>query len=420
MLASVGTRGSGAGGGRMTRRFLPLDGVRVIDLTTSYAGPIASMHLGDLGADVIKIERPGGGDDCRTWGPPFVDGVSAWFASANRNKRSLTLDVRADAGRAALDRLLATAQAMLVNVSPPKLARLRLTPDEVLAAHPRLVYCSLTGFGVDGPDSGLLGYDLIAQARSGLMSVTGELGGAPQRPSTALTDIVAAYVCALSIVAALRDVERTGRGVALDVSLLDVALNLMAPRIASYLAGEPEPRPSGATDSVLSIYRPFRAADRTIVIAIGNDAIWRRFCAAIERPDLGQDPRFGTNELRRNARSELTAVIEAVIAQRVAAEWLERFEGADVPSAAVQFLSEVVADPQVKARRSILVGDGGEQRLASIETPWRVIGGHRRADGPVPEAGQHGEQILREVGLSDDDLAALRACGAFADGRPPR
>lgn len=393
--------------------FRPLAGVRVIDLTTSYAGPVASMHLGDLGADVVKIERPGTGDDCRSWGPPFVDGVSAWFGSANRNKRSISLDIRHADGRALLDRLLGSADVLLVNMSPPTLARLGLGPDEVLRAQPRLVYCSLTGFGMEGPNSELLGYDLIAQARSGLMSVTGERGRAPQRPSTALTDIVAGYVCVLSILAALRDAERTDRGVALDVSLLDVGLSLMAPRIAGYLAGEPEPRPSGATDSVVSVYRPFEAADRSIVIAIGNDAIWQRFCEAIDRPDLAADSRFRTNELRRAARTELTGIIETVISRRVAADWLARFRNAGVPSAPVQYLSEVVDDPQVKARRSILTGDGDGRGLPGVETPWRVVGEHSRADAGVPVLGEHGRAILREAGLSEPEIDDLQTAGVL-------
>lgn len=210
---------------------LPLSGVRVVDMSTSYAGPTATMYLADLGAEVIKVERPGHGDDARTWGPPFTGGMSAWFASANSNKRSIVLDVRASDGNAVLHRLLDDADVFVENLNPAKLDALELAPEELRRRHPRLIYCALSGFGLTGPDSYLPGYDLVAQARSGLMSVTGERGGEPQRVSTALSDIVAGLAAALAVTAALRRQGRTGVGEVVDVGLLDVDLALMAPRI---------------------------------------------------------------------------------------------------------------------------------------------------------------------------------------------
>jgi len=268
----------------------PLQGLRVIDMTTSYAGPTAAMYLADLGATVIKVERPGHGDDARMWGPPFVNGASAWFASANRNKKSLVLNLRTAEGRAVLARLLEDADVFLQNMNPAKLERMGIDGPTLLQRNPRLVYCAMSGFGLDGPDSDLPGYDLVAQARSGLMSVTGEKGRSPQRVSTALSDVVTGMCAALAINAALVGQARRGVGEIIDVSLLDTDLALMAPRFAAFMAGEPEPAPSGGTDSVLAVYQPFEASDRSMVVAIGNDLMWQRFCEAVGLPELAADP----------------------------------------------------------------------------------------------------------------------------------
>lgn len=267
----------------------PLEGIRVIDASGSYAGPTAAMYLGDLGADVIKVERPRAGDDARHWGPPFVGEDSAWFLSANRNKRSASIDLSTGDGVELLLRLLDGADVFVENLNPGKLESKGLDPETVRARCPRLVYCALSGFGLDGPDRDQPGYDLIAQARSGLMSVTGARGGTPQRVSTALSDIVAGMVATIAIQAALLRRERTGDGELVDVSLLDADLALMAPRIASHLAGEPEPQPSGGTDSVLAIYQPFETADDTIVLAVGNDRMWQRCCDVLDLPELAGD-----------------------------------------------------------------------------------------------------------------------------------
>ncbi len=221
----------------------PLSGVRVVDVSTSYAGPTATMYLGDMGADVVKVERPETGDDARLWGPPFVGneagGESAWFLSANRNKRSVCLDLSTQEGLAALMRLLGRADVFVENINPAKLEKRGLDPGALRERFPRLIYCALSGFGLDGPDRDRPGYDLIAQARSGLMSVTGAKGGTPQRVSTALSDVVAGMVAAFAVAAALVRQQSTGEGELVDVSLLDADLALMAPRVASFLAGEP-------------------------------------------------------------------------------------------------------------------------------------------------------------------------------------
>lgn len=391
----------------------PLAGVRVVDMTTSYAGPTASMYLADLGATVIKVERPGVGDDARGWGPPFVDGTSAWFASANRNKQSMSVNLSVADGRAALLRLLDSADVFMQNMNPAKLSRMGIDGDSLRARNPRLVYCAMSGFGLDGPDSALPGYDLVAQARSGLMSVTGAKGGAPQRVSTALSDIVTGMAAAAAINAALVRQARSGEGELIDVSLLDTDLALMAPRIAAYWAGEPEPVPSGGTDSVLAVYQPFETADRTIVIAIGNDAMWQRFCAALEFPELASDPALADNAGRREHREEITELVSARLATRPAADWVRILGDVQVPVSLVQTLSEVVKDPQVVARSALLPVPGFQEELVSVRSPFRIASLIRPRNERFPELGADTRGILQGLGYTDEEIDRLAEAGAI-------
>jgi len=364
----------------------PLAGVRVLDLSSSYAGPTCTTYLADMGASVLKAERPGTGDDTRSWGPPFRDGESAWFHSANRSKASLGIDLRSDAGQQLLDEILAVADVVVASTNPAKLSRLGLDPEAVRARHPHIVLCTLSGYGLEGPSADRPGYDLTAQARSGLMSVTGSEGGPPQRVSTALCDVIAGTIAAFAIAASLVRQRATGTGELVDVSLLDAGLSAMAPRIASYLAGEPEPVPSGATDSVLAVYQAFVASDRSIVVAVGNDDMWRRFCDALGAPELATDPRTATNADRRLLRAELLPAIADRIAAMPASYWLDRLGGAGVPAAPVQHLAEVAADEQVKARGSIAALSNGFEVVAP---PWR-LGSERGNTPPMPAVGPIG------------------------------
>ncbi|MGY1806983.1 CaiB/BaiF CoA transferase family protein [Blastococcus sp. SYSU D00669] len=400
---------------------LPLDGIRVVDMSTSYAGPTASMYLADLGADVVKVERPTG-DDARGWGPPFVGASSAWFAAANRNKRSIAIDLRTASGAEVLRRLVGSADVFLHNVNPSKLEGLGVDPATVCARSPRLVYCAVSGFGLTGRDRRLPGYDLIAQARSGLMSVTGAAGGVPQRVSAPLSDIVAGLSAALSIIAALHRVSRGGPGGVVDISLLDADLALMAPRIASYLAGEPEPAPSGATDSVLAVYQQFQALDRPVCIAVGNDAIWSRLCGVLELPDLAADPRLASNEGRRRHRPEVIGRIADAVARRDSAHWLAAFAEAGVPAAPIASLSEVVWDPHVRDRASIFalpVAEGdpvaaGDEVTHVVAAPWRISQAEapRR---PAPALGADSRAVLAEIGVDAAGVQALLESGAVLE-----
>jgi crotonobetainyl-CoA:carnitine CoA-transferase CaiB-like acyl-CoA transferase len=395
----------------------PLVGLKIIDMTTSYAGPTASMYLADLGADVIKVERPGVGDEARAWGPPFAEGASAWFASANRNKRSVVVDVRDPRGQAALRRLIGSADVFMENLNPSKLAALGIDYGTISAEYPRVIYCAMSGFGLNGPDHALPGYDLAAQARSGIMSVTGPLGGSPQRVSSALSDVMTGMCAALAVSAAVVRQRERGTGDLIDVSLLDSDLAAMAPRIAAYLAGEAEPAPSGGTDSVLAVYQSFPTADRDLAIAIGNDRMWRRFCDAIGLPDLGAEPGLADNAGRRRHRGRLVETVAGKLACRTAAEWLKLLGEAGIPCSLVQRLSEVVADPQVIGRGSLMPVPGTDGSLYSLHSPFRLASIPQPRNARFPVLGAHTVEVLAECGFSNDDIESLLLSGAVHDGR---
>lgn len=394
----------------------PLNGVKVLDMTTSYAGPTASMYLADLGADVIKVERPGAGDETRSWGPPFVGSASAWFASANRNKRSVVINLRDPDGSAVLRRLIGQADVFMENFNPAKLESLGIDHVRLRAEFPRLIYCGMSGFGLDGPDSARPGYDLAAQARSGLMSVTGARGGSPQRVSTALSDVVTGMCAALAVAAAVVRQRSEGVGELVDVSLLDSDLALMAPRIAAYLAGDPEPSPSGGTDSVLAVYQAFPTADRDLVIAIGNDAMWRRFCVAAGLSELIERPELADNAGRRGHRDKVIAAVAARLVERTAAEWLQILGDADIPCSLVQRLSEVVVDPQVVARHCLLPVPGTNGGMHSVRSPFRLASLPQVRNKRFPDRGEHTVEVLAEYGFTAVEIARLEHAGAVEVG----
>jgi crotonobetainyl-CoA:carnitine CoA-transferase CaiB-like acyl-CoA transferase len=370
------------------------------------------MYLGDMGAEVIKVE-PVPGDDARSWGPPFVNGEAAWFLSVNRNKQSLCLDIRRPEGRDLLFGLLQSADVFIENLNPSKLEKHGLGLAALLERFPKLVICAVSGFGLSGPDAGLSGYDLIAQARSGIMSVTGDDGN-PQRVSTALSDVAAGTVAAFAIAAALVRQRETGAGEVIDVSLLETDLAFMAPRIASYLAGDPEPRPCGATDSVVAIYQTFQTSDRPIVVAVGNDRIWQRACAALGLTELSDQADLATNAGRRVRRGEIVEAFQKVFGGMTAEEALQALQSAGVPCSRINSLSEVLSDPQVITRNAVVTQEhpiAGEFR--SVGPPWRLASdaGDATAPTPAPLRGQHGRAILSRLGLDDGAITTLMERG---------
>lgn len=386
----------------------PLAGVRVVDLSSSYAAPTASMYLADMGADVLKVE-PIRGDDSRSWGPPFAGEDAVWFLTANRGKRSVCLDIRTEAGAEALGSLLKGADVVLLNIVPTKLAKLGLDPETLRDRYSQLIVCVISGYGIDGPDAGLPGYDLIAQARSGIMSVTGAAGGVPQRVSAPLSDVAAGTVAAFAIASALVHQRITGEGDVVDVALLEADLAFIRPRISSYLAGEPEPQPSGGSDSVIAIYQAFETVDAPIVVAIGNDRHWQRVREALNLPEWTADSSLATNAGRRERRSDVVDAVQEALSEQTAVEALDLFGETGVPAARIQTMSQVIEDPQITARGMIVerkTADG--HSYTDVSPPWRLAsqdrtGGHR----PPALRGEHTCEVLGESGLNDAAISWL-------------
>lgn len=377
----------------------PLSGVRVLDLSRVLAGPWATQMLADMGADVLKIEHPASGDDTRAWGPPFVtngEGApkeAAYYFCANRSKRSLALDFSKPEGADLLRRLALRADILVENYKLGGLAKYGLDYPSLHAIHPKLVYCSITGFGQTGPHAQRPGYDYIIQAMSGLMSVTGEPQGPPMKVGVAVADLFAGLYGAFSILAALRHAERTGQGQHLDVALLDCQIAALANQTQNYLASGTAPGRLGNAHPNLTPYGPYPAKDGQVIVAVGNDGQFRALCAAIGAPALSQDGRFLDNRARLAHRDALDAALNALMSAQSCAYWLERLNAAGVPCGPIQTLAEALEDPHIAARALLaetLREDGARARLVRhpvifSETPARAPAAppHLGADGPA-------------------------------------
>ena len=374
---------------------MPLSGIRVADFSRVLAGPLATMLLADLGADVIKIERPETGDDTRGWGPPFIGGDAAYFLSLNRNKRSVTLDLSSDEGRSAARRLALTSDVVVENFRPGLMERFRLDHGSLAAEHPGLVYCSLTAFG-EGEGAARPGYDIIVQALSGLMSFTGHPGGEPTKVGVALLDVVCGLYASNAIQAALIGRGRTGRGARVTVSLFDASLAALVNQAANYLLGGLVPEPLGNAHPNIVPYQLFEAADRPIILAAGNDRLFERACEVIGRPELAADERFATNAARVRNRDALIPLLSAELASRNAAEWLAALEAAAVPCAPVRTLDEVFASAEGAAAIQE-IDDPARGLLRLVADPIRVGGRMPPARFPPPLLGEHTDEILAEL-----------------------
>lgn len=386
--------------------FALLEGVRILDLTTSVAGPYGTMLLADMGAEVIKVERPGAGDDSRAWGPPFLDGESLWYLAVNRNKRSVTIDLSSDAGRALLYDIARRCDAVVTNQVPRVQEKLKLDYASFKAVKPDIVFVSLTGFGLTGARRDLPCYDLIAEGYSGVMDVTGAPDSPPQKIGTAAADLLAGMDAAFACLAALYDRARTGRGHCVDVSLIESMTRFMGPRIASYLGSGEVPRRSGGTDSVIAIYQTFETADAPMTLGLGNDNIWKRFWRAVGEPEMAEDARYATNKQRRAARPELVARIAAILKEKPRAHWLALFEQAGVPAGPINRLDEIAADPEL-IKRGLFYRLG---KAPQVGTGVQVDGAANAPRNAPPRLGADTDAVLREVaGKSDEEVARLRA-----------
>lgn len=393
-----------------------LAGLRVLDLTRVLAGPWASQLLGDLGAQVVKIERPGRGDDTRGWGPPFVgapdEGLSAYFLCANRNKRSIAIDFSGQRGGELLRRLAAGSDVVIENFLPGTLARYGLDYESLCAIKPDLIYCSITGFGQTGPERGRGGYDLLIQAMGGLMSVTGEADGGPAKVGVALADVITGLYAASGILAALRHRDATGEGQHIDIALLDAEIAALANQALNYLvSGEPPVRCGNAHPNIVP-YQAFAASDGHLVLAVGNDAQFRNFCAAAGVPELADDPRYASNAARVEHREELIAGLEPLIAARGRDEWITMFEAAGVPCGPVNDLAEVFANPQVRARGVHLAL--GKHKIPQVANPLRMSATPPDYRLPPPRLGADTRAVLRELlDMGESELDTLEDAGVI-------
>ncbi len=386
-----------------------LSGVRVLDLTRALAGPYCTLMLGDYGADVIKIELPGRGDDTRHWGPPYIDGESAYFLSINRNKRSLTLNLKDPAGREVFMRLARNADVVVENFTPGVVNRLGIDYEAVKAENPRIVYSSISGFGQTGPYREKPAYDQVMQGLGGIMSLTGDPDGQPQKIGVALADIGAGMLAAYAVMTALFHRERTGVGQYIDVSMLDLQVAWLTYQAATYFAtGVPPPR-VGAAHPNLVPYQAFKCADgKYINVAVGNERFWQRFCKALGREDLVEMPEYAQNRDRVKNRDQLVALLQQEFDTRSTDRWVDILEEAGVPCGPINDLADVFSDPQVKARDMLLeVQHPSAGKIKQTGIPIKFSATPGSIDSPPPLLGQHSKEILLELGYSQDEVEAL-------------
>jgi len=390
-----------------------LDGIRVLDLTRALAGPYCTLMLGDHGADVIKVEMPGTGDETREWAPPSIKGVSAYYLSINRNKRSVTLDLKNADGKRVLERLIEKSDVVVENFSPGTLARLGFPDERVRAINPRAILCHISGFGQDGPGRAWPAYDLIVQGMGGIMSLTGEPGSDPVMVGVPQADMVAGMFAAFAIAAALHARERTGEGQVIDATMIGGQVALLSRQAARFFADGTVPRPEGNMHASIVPYQTFRASDGHVNVGVANNALFERFCRALDLEELLEDERFTDNPKRVAHRREIVPIIERRVKTLSKAEVVRRLREANVPVGPINALDEVFADPVVRHLGLIAEVDhptAGRVRAPGI--PVRLSGTPPSVRRHPPELGEHTDEILSELGYAKEEIAALRRDGA--------
>ncbi len=387
----------------------PLAGFTVLDLTRVLSGPYCTMVLGDLGARIVKVEHPGRGDDTRHWGPPFVGVESAYFLSINRNKESVTLDFKPAEGREILERLLAKADVFVENFRPGTLDRAGFGWEAMRDKFPRLVYASISGYGQTGPRRSEAGYDAVMQAEGGLMSVTGAADRPGYRLGVAITDMVSGLYCAQGITAALLARERSGQGQRVDIGMLDTTAALLTYQAANWFTTGETPKRQGNRHATIAPYETFTTKDGEIVIAVGNDEIWKRFCAAVGLPELANDARFTSNKDRMANYEDMRPPIDRVFRTATCAEWIARLNAAGVAYGEVRDIGQMLNDPQLAARNMIetlMHPTIGATRV--IGAPIKLSKNPASVRTPPPVLGQHTDAVLKEIGYDSETIAALR------------
>lgn len=405
----------------MHTRPAPLTGVRVLDLTRVLAGPWCTQNLADLGAEVIKVERPRDGDDTRGWGPPYLrdlDGndtsESAYYASANRNKKSVTIDMSTAAGAQAICDLAKKCDILVENFKVDGLKKYGLDYDSLHAVHPGLIYCSITGFGQNGPYASRPGYDFMIQAMGGLMSITGERdelpGGGPQKAGVAVADLMTGMYATVGILAALHERNRSGLGQHIDMALLDCQVAMLANQNMNYLASKQAPQRAGNAHQNLVPYQVFAAQDGHLIVAVGNDSQFKAYCQAINKPQLASDSRFITNSQRVRNREQLVPILTQVMQTRSRDSWLELLSSVNVPAGPINTLDQVYEDPQVQARQmKISLAHPTAGQVDLVANPLRLSASPVHYQTAPPLLGEHTEQVLTELlALDQDQIQALQ------------
>jgi crotonobetainyl-CoA:carnitine CoA-transferase CaiB-like acyl-CoA transferase len=389
---------------------LPLSGIRVLDFSRALAGPFCTMMLADMGADVVKVEPPGRGDESRAWGPPFINGESAYFMSINRGKKSIVLDLTRSDSREVVRRLIQRSDVIVENFRPGTAKKLGIDYESAKLINQKVVYCSISGFGQTGPYRELPGYDIIAFAMSGMMSITGEEGRPPVKVGVPVADIGAGMYAAFAIVSTLFKRSRSDSGDFIDVSLLEGQISWLTYQAGAYFATLQNPPRLGSAHMTIAPYQAFKAADSYFIVAAGNDELWRRLCDVIGAPGLKDEPEFSTNPDRVRNRAKLEERLNQIFGKKRAAEWVRLISEAGVPSCMINQLSDVFSDPHVKERSVVTeVKHPRAGVVKMISPPYRFASQPPHKPVPPPMLGQHTEEILRELEFSDKEVASIMA-----------